>query len=544
LRKEFIITSIIVTIGIIGASWFWSPILWTFVLITPLFMIGVADMLQKKQAIRRNFPLLGNIRYMFESIRPEINQYFIETNSSGVPFSREERSLVYQRAKKELATLPFGTQDDVYKVGYEWVNHSLSPKKVNPETLRVTIGGSECKQPYSASILNISAMSYGSLSSNAAEALNKGAKMGGFAHNTGEGGLTKYHLQHGGDIIWQIGTGYFGARTLDGHFDPKLFQEKAHHENVKMIEIKLSQGAKPGHGGILPGEKVNEEIAEIRNVPVGKDVNSPPGHSTFSTPLGLMDFIKELRRLTGGKPIGIKLCIGKRREFISICKAMVESGIVPDYIDIDGSEGGTGAAPLEYSNSIGTPLVEALSFAHNTLVGFDLRDKTRVICSGKIITAFDVIKNLAIGADLCYSARGMMLAIGCIQALRCNSNHCPTGVATQDPELVKGLNVENKAERTANFHDQTMHEVAEMLGTMGLNSTRELRPWHRMRRTDFTEIKHYGEIYPNLERGALLKEVLPVGWERAVVAASSASFDHVEEISSQSVREPIEFSEH
>lgn len=501
-------------------------------------------MLQKKQAIRRNFPLFGNLRYIFESIRPEISQYFIETNSSGVPFSREDRSLVYQRAKRELATLPFGTQDDVYEVGYEWVNHSMNPVKMSADSLRVVVGGPECRQPYNASILNISAMSYGSLSSNAVEALNKGAKMGGFAHNTGEGGLSKYHLQHNGDIIWQIGTGYFGARTLDGNFDPELFQKNAAHENVKMIEIKLSQGAKPGHGGILPGEKVNEEIAEIRNVPLGQDVNSPPGHSTFSTPLGMMEFIQKLRELSGGKPIGIKLCIGKRREFIAICKAMVETGVVPDFIAIDGSEGGTGAAPLEYSNSIGTPLVEALSFAHNTLVGYNLRDKTRVICSGKIITAFDVIKNLAIGADICYSARGMMLAIGCIQALRCNSNHCPTGVATQNAELVKGLNVENKAKRTANYHGQTMHEVAEMLGTMGLSSSRDLRPWHRMRRTHFTEIKHYGEIYPALKRGDLLKDEVPEGWHRAVLAASSSSFDHVEDIARQSVREPLVSEKH
>ena len=528
MRRQFIITSFIVILGVFAAAYFWTPILWLFILIAPLFLIGLRDMLQKRQAIRRNFPLLGNFRYLLESIRPEISQYFIETNSSGVPYSREARSLVYQRAKGELSTLPFGTQNNVYNVGYEWVNHSLNPVKVNPEILRVRIGGPNCQQPYSASILNISAMSYGSLSKNAVEALNKGAQLGGFAHNTGEGGLTEYHLKYDGDIIWQIGTGYFGARTHDGNFEPKLFEEKSHHPNVKMIEIKLSQGAKPGHGGILPAEKVNEEIAVIRNVPIGKSVLSPPGHSAFSTPLEMMDFIKKLRNLSGGKPIGMKLCIGKRREFISICKAMVESDIQPDYIDIDGSEGGTGAAPMEFSDRIGTPLVEALSFAHNTLVGYGLRDKVKVMCSGKIISAFDIIKNIAIGADLCYSARGMMMAIGCIQALRCNSNVCPTGVATQDPQLVKGLDVENKAQRTAAYHGETMHSVAEMLGAMGLASTTELRPWHRMRRTDFTEIKHYGEIYPTLKSGDLLKEELPEGWERAVKAASAKSFDHVE----------------
>jgi glutamate synthase domain-containing protein 2 len=513
---------------VFSVAYFWIPVLWFFVVITPLFIVGLRDMLQKKQAIRRNFPLLGNFRYLLESIRPEISQYFIETNSSGVPFSREARSLVYQRAKGELSTLPFGTQNNVYNVGYEWVNHSLNPTKVNPERLRVEIGGPDCLQPYSASILNISAMSYGSLSKNAVEALNKGAKIGGFAHNTGEGGLTEYHLKNDGDIIWQIGTGYFGARTHDGNFEPKLFEDKSQHKNVKMIEIKLSQGAKPGHGGILPAEKVNEEIALIRNVPIGKSVLSPPGHSAFSTPLGMMDFIRTLRELSRGKPVGIKLCIGKRREFIAICKAMVESGIKPDYIDVDGSEGGTGAAPMEFSDRIGTPLVEALSFVHNTLVGYGLRDQVKVMCSGKIISAFDIIKNIAIGADLCYSARGMMMAIGCIQALRCNSNVCPTGVATQDPRLVKGLNVNNKAQRTAAYHNETMHSVAEMLGAMGLESTTELRPWHRMRRTDSTEIKHYGEIYPILKSGDLLKENLPIGWERAVNAASAFSFDHVE----------------
>lgn len=528
MRNKFIIASIIVISGILLISYFTTAILWSFLIIGPLFLIGLNDMLQKKQAIRRNFPLVGNFRYLLESIRPEISQYFIETNSNGVPFSRNARSLVYQRAKNELSTIPFGTQQNVYDVGYEWVNHSLSPSVVDPEKLRVIIGGPDCKQPYDCSILNISAMSYGSLSKNAVEALNMGAKMGGFAHNTGEGGLTEYHLDNGGDIIWQIGTGYFGARTHEGTFDPNLFKEKSNHPNVKMVEIKLSQGAKPGHGGILPGEKVNEEIAKIRNVPIGKTVASPPGHSAFSTPVEMMNFIQELRSLSGGKPIGIKLCIGKRREFISICKAMLETGIQPDYVDIDGSEGGTGAAPVEYSDRIGTPLVEALSFAHNTLVGFNLRDKVKVLCSGKIITAFDIIKNIAIGADVCYSARGMMMAIGCIQALRCNSNDCPTGVATQDPKLVKGLNVKYKANRTAAYHKATMHGVAEMLGSMGLSATSELRPWHRMRRTDFTEIKHYGEIYPSLEPGNLLNGALPVGWERAVSAASADTFSNVE----------------
>ncbi|MGB5554857.1 MAG: FMN-binding glutamate synthase family protein [Flavobacteriaceae bacterium] len=533
MRKEFLTYSTIVVVTIAAIAIFWSPILWSFVLIGPLLLVGLKDILQKKHTIRRNFPLIGNFRYILESIRPEISQYFIETNFSGAPLTRQSRSIVYQRAKKELSTLPFGTQLNVYAVGYEWVNHSLSPETVDPKTLRVTIGGPDCLQPYEASILNISAMSYGSLSRNAIMALNKGAKMGGFAHNTGEGGLTKYHLEHEGDIIWQIGTGYFGARTLEGNFDDTLFQEKTSNPNVKMIEIKLSQGAKPGHGGILPAQKVTAEIAEIRNVPVGKTVLSPPAHSAFKTPMELILFIQKLRNLSKGKPIGIKLCIGKRREFIAICKAMVESGIMPDYIAIDGAEGGTGAAPIEYSDSVGAPLVEALIFAHNALVGFDLRKNIKIICSGKIITAFDIIKNISIGADLCYSARGMMLAVGCIQALRCNSNDCPTGVATQNETLVKGLDVDDKAKRTASYHEETMHSTAEILGSMGLNSTRQLRPWHRMRRTDFTVIKHYGEIYPALRPGDLLKEDLPKGWDRAVRAASSQSFHHVPEMVAQ-----------
>ncbi len=509
---------------IVITQFIWSPIIWSLVLVIPLFLIGLYDMIQTKHAIRRNFPLIGNFRYLLEGIGPEINQYFIESNSSGVPFSRETRSLVYQRAKNQLDTLPFGTRHSVSEVGYEWVNHSLNPVKVDPKEMRVLIGGIDCKQPYNASILNISAMSYGALSKNAVLALNTGAFSGGFAQNTGEGGLTNHHLKKGGDLIWQIGTGYFGARTLEGDFDPDLFRKKAAHTNVKMIEIKLSQGAKPGHGGILPAAKVTKEIAEIRNVPLGEDVNSPPAHSAFSTPKELLAFVKQLRDLSEGKPIGFKLCVGKRREFLAICKAMVETGILPDYIAIDGGEGGTGSAPLEFSNSIGAPLTEALIFAHNALTGFDLRSKIRIISSGKIISGFDIVKNIAIGSDLCYSARGMMLAIGCIQSLKCNTNTCPTGVATQDPNYMQALNVKDKAKRTSTFHDSTVKSVAEIVGAMGLKNTRDLRPWHRVRRTDFTEIQNYSELFEYLEPGVLLKEPYPQKWERAVKSASSASF--------------------
>lgn len=524
MRRQFFLISILVFLVIAAISYFWQGILWSLVVIGPLFLFGLNDILQSKHTIRRNFPLLGNFRYFFELIRPEINQYFVESNFDGVPFSREARSVVYQRAKRVLDTLPFGTRMNVYAVGYEWVNHSLNPVHVDPESMRTTIGGSECKQPYSASLLNISAMSYGSLSKNAILSLNWGAKIGNFYHNTGEGGLSEYHLRNGGDITWQIGTGYFGARDHDGNFDPELFKEKSNLPNVKMIEIKLSQGAKPGHGGILPAAKVTPEIAKIRNVHMGKDVISPPAHTAFKTPVELMHFIVKLRDLSGGKPVGFKLCVGKRREFLSICKAMVETGITPDFITVDGGEGGTGAAPLEFSNSIGTPLTEALIFAHNALVGFSLRNKLKVICSGRVITGFDVIKNIAVGADLCNSARGMMMSLGCIQALRCNSNQCPTGVATQDPRLVGGLVIKDKYKRVASFHEETINSAAEMLGAMGLSSPTQLRPWHRMRRTDFTEIKHYGEIYEFLKDGDLLGETLPKTYERAMHGCSAESF--------------------
>ncbi|MEM9340817.1 MAG: FMN-binding glutamate synthase family protein [Bacteroidota bacterium] len=524
MKRQFLISFLVIFALIALIQFIWSPILWSMVVVFPLFLIGLYDMIQRKHAIRRNFPLIGNFRYLLESIGPEINQYFVESNSSGVPFSRETRSLVYQRAKNQLDTLPFGTRHSVSEVGYEWVNHSLNPVKVEPETMRVLIGGPNCKQPYSASILNISAMSYGALSKNAVLALNSGASESGFAQNTGEGGLTHHHLENGGDLIWQIGTGYFGARTLEGKFDPDLFKKKVAHDCVKMIEIKLSQGAKPGHGGILPAAKVTQEIAKIRNVPLGKDVNSPPAHSAFSTPVELLAFVKQLRDLSDGKPIGFKLCVGKRREFLAICKAMVETGILPDYIAVDGAEGGTGSAPLEFSNSIGAPLTEALIFVHNALTGFDLRSRIRVICSGKIISGFDIVKNIAIGADLCYSARGMMLAIGCIQSLKCNTNTCPTGVATQDPHYMQALDIQDKAKRTSSFHDSTIESVAEIVGAMGLKTTGDLRPWHRVRRTDFTEIKNYSELFEYLEPGVLLKEPIPHQWERAVKSASSASF--------------------
>ena len=526
MRKLFIIYSLmaVLLIGLIAA--YFPAILWSLLLVGPLILLGLYDYFQKEHAILRNFPLIGHFRYLFEAIRPEISQYFIETESSGRPFSRDQRSVVYQRAKKVLDTVPFGTIRDVYEVGYEWVNHSLQPVHLVLRDLRIKVGGPDCKQPYSASLLNISAMSFGSLSKNAIEALSKGAKVGKFAHNTGEGGLSPYHLAGGGDLIWQIGTGYFGCRNHDGSFKEVIFQERATFPNVKMIEIKLSQGAKPGHGGILPAVKLSKEIATIRDVPMGHDVISPPAHSAFSTPVGLLQFVKKLRGLCGGKPVGFKLCVGKRREFLAICKAMVETGITPDFITVDGCEGGTGAAPLEFTDTIGAPLAESLIFVHNALVGYSVRERIRVIASGKVASGFGLIKRLALGADMCNSARAMMMALGCIQARRCNTNTCPVGVATQDPQLTAGLVVAEKYMRVANYHGETLESVCDIIGAMGLESPEKLRPWHIMRRTSPTEIKHYGEIYEFLGPGDLLKEPLPASYERACNSATAETFAH------------------
>ncbi len=477
--------------------------------LAPIFALGVRDALQNKHAILKNFPVLGHARYLFELIRPEIHQYFVESNHDGVPFSREQRSVVYQRAKKTLDTLPFGTQLPVYRAGYEWLNHSIAPVHLEPDThFRVEIGGKQSSKPYQASLLNIGAMSFGSLSKPAIEALNIGAKIAGFAHNTGEGGISPYHKK-GGDLIYQLGTGYFGARAEDGGFDLKKFEKTVDGTQTKMIEIKLSQGAKPGHGGILPAGKVTAEIADIRGVPMGKDVLSPPYHKAFKDPAGLLNFIASVREAAGGVPTGFKICIGQRSQFLSICKQMRSSGIYPDFITVDGGEGGTGAAPLEFSNRIGSPLVEGLCFVDNALKGFNLRKDIKIIASSRILTGFDVIKALALGADLVYSARGMMLALGCIQALKCNSNHCPTGVASQDPKLYGGLVASDKAARVANYHKETMHSVVEMLGAMGIQDPDDLRPHHIRKRISEHETRTYAELYPGLNAGDLLTESIP-----------------------------------
>ena len=503
-RHWFYIGSVLILAVVLLLSLLWPAALWWLIAVVPLVLLGLHDSLQQRHTVLRNFPVIGHGRYFMEMVRPEIQQYFIENNIDAFPIEREFRSIVYQRAKGELETRPYGTQRDVYRVGYEWASHSVAARPAPGDVPRVLIGGTDCSQPYSASILNISAMSFGALSKNAVTALNRGAKKGGFAHNTGEGGISSYHLEAGGDLIWQIGTGYFGCRTPDGEFDANRFQEQARQENVRMIELKLSQGAKPGHGGVLPGVKVSHEIAAIRGITAGETIVSPPGHSTFSTPVGLLEFIARLRALADGKPVGFKLCVGRRSDFFAICKAMLETKITPDFITVDGGEGGTGAAPLEFTNSLGMPARDAWLFVHSALLGVGLRDSIRVIASGKILTGFHIIRAFALGADLCNSARGMMLALGCIQSLRCNTNHCPTGVTTQNPALVYGLDVTDKSERVYRFHRETVRGTLELLGAMGLDRLDQIRPHHIFRRIDDLRVRHFGELYDFLEPGQLI----------------------------------------
>jgi glutamate synthase domain-containing protein 2 len=458
--------------------------------------LAVHNVRRSRHTILRNFPVVGYFRYFFESIRPELRQYFGESDLDGRPFSRRQRSIVYQRAKNVRQTVPFGMQDDPGRPGHEWVAHSSFPVHVHDKNLRVRIGNRQCDQPYDASILNIGAMSYGALSKTAISALNEGAALENFAHNTGEGSISDYHMR-GGDLVWQIGTGYFGCRDTEGYFFPELFQVNASRKNVKMIELKLSQGAKPGHGGILPAEKNTPEIASIRNVEPHTTVYSPPAHSAFSNPIELMQFIRQLRALSGGKPVGFKLCIGDKQEFIDICNAIVVTRIVPDFITVDGSEGGTGAAPLEFTDNIGMPLHDALAFVTQTLEIFNLKRDISIIAAGRIITAFDILKVLSLGASACYSARGMMMSMGCIQALKCDSGECPVGIATQRPSLYKGLNVTDKRVRVANFHKNTLGAVVEMMEACGFKTLNEIHPSKFFRKVDTLRTKSFREIYFN-----------------------------------------------
>jgi glutamate synthase domain-containing protein 2 len=490
-------------------------------------VIAILDSLQKKHSLLRNFPLIGRTRWIAEWLRPKLYQYFVESDHDGRPFSRLDRSLIYQRAKKDVATTPFGTQLNVYETGYEWMSHSIGAidHHLIDEHPRSRVGGSTCLQPYDLSIFNVSAMSYGSLSGAALQALNGGAKLGGFAHNTGEGGIADHHLTQGGDLIYQIGTGYFGSRTKDGQFSNELFAEKAALPQVKMIEIKLSQGAKPGHGGILPAKKATPEIAKIRNIEPFKDVLSPPFHTAFTTPIELMEFVGRLRTLSKGKPIGFKLCVGHKREFIAICKAMIQTGIKPDFITVDGGEGGTGAAPLEFSNYVGMPLREGLAFVYDTLVGFDIKKDITIIAAGKVSSGFGILRNIALGADACYSARAMMMAIGCIQALECNKNTCPVGVATQDPKLTKGLDVNDKKVRVFQYHKETIASFRELLAAAGLKHHDELNRSHVNKRMSLNIYKQYDEIFPYIAEGSLLdKKSIPEAWLHDWSLATPESF--------------------
>jgi len=509
---------------------------WWLLLALPaiaLSILGVYDILQTAHAIRRNYPVIGNLRFIFEAIRPEIRQYFLEDDTNATPFSRSQRSIVYQRAKREIDKRPFGTQENVYGDGYEWINHSSVPTHIASSDFRVQVGGPACTQPYSMSVFNISAMSFGAMSANAILALNEGAATGNFAHDTGEGGVSRYHKQPGGALVWNIGSGYFGCRDADGAFSESAFAATASLPQVKMIEIKLSQGAKPGHGGVLPGSKVTPEIAEARGVTPWQDCNSPAGHSAFKTPIELMKFVQKLRELSGGKPVGFKFCLGHPWEWFAMVKAMLHTGITPDFIVVDGAEGGTGAAPVEFVDHVGTPLREGLRLVHNTLVGVNLREKIRIGASGKIITAFDMARTLAIGADWCNAARGFMFAIGCIQAQTCHTGKCPTGVTTQDPLRQRALVVGDKAPRVASFHANTLHALAELLAAAGLEHPDDLRPHHIAKRISSSEIKLLSALFPELAPGELLEgkfrhNILEAGW----AMAQADSFQPVRDLTS------------
>lgn len=504
MRWFFYISSILCSLLVYITYHFWLPVIYFLIILVPYILIGLHDVLSFKHSVLRNYPVIGHLRYMLEFIRPEIQQYFIESDKSGAPYSREIRSLIYQKSKGVRDTIAFGTKNDITEVGYQFSYPSLSPKEVSSDKARIIIGGKDCKKPYNASRLNISGMSFGALSPNAIRSLNKGAYIGEFAQNTGEGSISSYHLEHGGDLIWQIWTGYFGCRTQDGRFCPEPFTEKANLDVVKMIEIKLSQGAKPAHGGILPAVKVTEEIAKIRMLEIGKDAISPPMHSEFSTPIGLLEFVKQLRDLSGGKPTGFKLCLGHKTEFMSICKAMIKTGIRPDFITIDGAEGGTGAAPVTFTNRLGTPINEAITFVNNCLVGANLRDDIKLIASGKVATGYDLVTKIALGADLCNAARAMMFALGCIQSLQCNTDACPTGIATQKKVRWSSLHVKDKSLRIANFHKRTMHSFLEFVGALGIDDPDRLDPSYIRRYADLGTSKSFATIYPQLNAGDLL----------------------------------------
>lgn len=520
--------SIVLTLLFLALAWS-DPGLWPYIgipiaLFAGLAVQGTVDLIQTRHAVLRNYPIVAHLRFVLEEMRPAMRQYFFEDDKNGVPFSRDTRAVVYQRAKNELDKRPFGTQFDVYVDGYEWLRHSIAPRPLSPTPFRITIGGPDCAKPYSASVFNISAMSFGALSPNAIRALNGGARQGGFAHDTGEGGYSGYHREMGGDIIWEVGSGYFGCRNPDGTFSAEKFAAAAASDQVKMVELKLSQGAKPGHGGVLPAAKVSEEISRTRGVPMGRDCVSPSAHSAFATPIGLIQFVAEMRRLSGGKPAGFKLCIGHPWEFLAICKAMLETGIYPDFIVVDGKEGGTGAAPLEFVDHLGMPLRDGLSFVHNALIGIGARDRIKVGASGKVVSAFDIARALALGADWCNAARGFMFALGCIQSQSCHTDRCPTGVATQDLSRQRALVVPDKLERVANFHASTMQSLIELTAAAGLDHPNEFGPHHFSRRVSASEVMTFAQLYPPLAPGELLTGTHDPRFRDAWAMASAHDF--------------------
>jgi glutamate synthase domain-containing protein 2 len=516
-----VVTTIVVLI--LSSRFHW--LLYLLYITIPLVLLGIYDIIQRKHNLLRNYPIVGHFRWIFEHIRPQIHQYLVESNTDGRPFNRDDRTIVYERSKNLASVKPFGTESDVYANDYRWLNHSITPRPYNKELYRVLIGNHQCSQPYNSSVLNISAMSFGSIGAHAIMALNKGAQQGNFAHDTGEGGISEYHKKYAGDLIWEIGTGYFGCRDNKGEFSEDLFAEQANLEQVKMIELKLSQGAKPGKGGMLPKAKISKEIAETRKVPRDVDCISPSNHSAFTTPIEFLEFIDKLRKLSGGKPTGFKLCIGERFEFLAICKAMLKTDIYPDFIVIDGAEGGTGAAPLEFTEHVGTPLREGLLFTHNALVGINAREKIKLGASGQIISGFGMVFNMALGADWCNSARGFMFALGCVQSQKCHTDKCPTGIATQDPKRQRAIVVDEKATRVVNFHHHTVRAMGEMVAAAGLHHPTELCPRNISYRLSPTMIRTADRVFSFLQPGELIEGTDQPGYREFWKMATAESFN-------------------
>ena len=511
-------------IALCAGAFLWVPAHWALWLLVPLALLCLWDFAQSRHSLRRNYPLLARVRWIFEDLRPYLRSYIVESDREGRPFTIDERSLVYARAKGDIASHPMGTELDVYSEEYEWLGHSIVPREQAPQTWHVRIGGEHCRQPYDSQLLNISAMSFGSLSANAIEALNKGAALGGFAHDTGEGGISRYHRKYGGDLVWELGSGYFGCRRKDGTFDPDKFAEQAADPQIKMVEIKLSQGAKPGHGGVLPGGKVTPEIAEARRVEPWQDCLSPAAHSTFGTPIGLLEWIVQLRTLSAGKPVGMKLCVGQPREVMALMKAMLETGITPDFIVVDGAEGGTGAAPQELTDNVGMPLREGLILMRNALVGTGLREKVRLGASGKIHSGAGMARAFALGADWCNAARAFMFSLGCVQSMKCHTGACPTGVATQSNWRQQGLVVDEKAERVARFHKETLVALREIVVAMGLDSPWDLRPDDMYQRIDGAKAGPLDEVYSFLAHGQLIEAAETTPYAKAWNTARADSF--------------------